>query len=1289
MRPWSLRKRKRCAHLRTVMTEPLQPASLPLQGSALIEASAGTGKTWTIAALVLRLVLGHGAVVQRPDRPLQPAEILVMTFTRAATRELSDRIRGRLAEAAQMFRGQAAVPVGDEFLTELLNAYPDAASRDTAAWRLEVAAQAMDEAAVHTLDAWCQKVLREHAFDSESALQSEVVPDGSALRLEAARDVWRQEVYPLDPTAMQAVRQLWNGPEDLAADAQLAAEKHLPAAAGATDLARVIEDSVAELRALKAGWGERVEQMEAWLLPIAGQPNSPFNKTKVTQDKLEAWFDALRDWADDPSLERPGLTESNLLRLTPRGLREARNKNQILATPPECFDDMELLIQALSQQRSREPAMRAFAAQRVEARLQTLKQQRLLHSHHDVQRLLHDALNEQQQGPRALRLRERILSRYPVALVDEFQDTSPLQLSILDRLYRIRDNDPARLLLLIGDPKQSIYAFRGADIHSYLSARQATLGRHYALDVNYRSSAAVVGAVNLLLQCAEQRPGDGAFRFGQRDGVRRLPFEPVRAKGRAEVLRQHQQAVPALTLCIDTELRSSTDARKAYAQRCAQAIVTLLSEGDSQFAAPGSPAEPLRPGDIAVLVRSHREATAIREALAARDLPSVFLSDRESVFQTAEAADLLRVLQAVAAPRDSSRVRAALATALLGKSLAELQHIAQDDEEFDRQAERLAQLLPVWQGQGVLAMVRVLLHSFGLPALWLAAPDGERRLTNLLHLGELLQAAAALQDGLAAQMGWLARQIETPLALASGHDDQVLRLESDADRVQVVTIHKSKGLEYPVVFLPFATQVRDSRRFKPWALWLVDDAGKRRVVLEPTAEDRAQALREEQREDLRLLYVALTRARHALWVGASVHTVGAAKANVWHQSALGYLVSGDQATDLADIALALQTLQAQAADGVRAPIIQLQSIDPVNDPALEAPKLWVPQHTPAALRAQSPYSAAFDRSWSISSYSSLVRDVAVTGVTSTPSVPHVEDHDLRLESEWLLDDEPLQSGDALPDFAAASVLVVGRDSADEPSSANVFESASAAGQPWHHFPRGAFAGNFLHQQLDWLAQEGFALQGNVRLETELKRRCERAGWGHRSADVQEWLAAVCERALPPWGEPLRAVNSHLSEMEFWLPSDGLDTRRLDNLCRQHLLPGQTRPELAPRSLHGLLMGFADLILEHQGRFWVLDYKSNYLGPQDADYQQAQMQRAVLEHRYDVQAALYLLPLHRLLRGRLGPRYDPQRMLGGAVFLFLRGIAAPGAGCLWLQAPQALLEGLDQMMSLTAAREGSS
>lgn len=1258
----------------------LDPLRLPLRGSQLIEASAGTGKTWTIAALYLRLVLGHGGE-QGFARPLRPDEILVMTFTRAATRELSDRIRARLVAAASVFRGDAAPEPGDSLLPALLAAYPEGPPREAAAWQLAQAAEGMDDAAVHTIDAWCQRMLREHAFDSGSLFDEDLVADEGEALLQAAQDYWRQQCYPLDAAALDWALQAWGDVAGLAADARALQGQPLPEGSGQEELGELIErlgtQRQQRLADLRQGWSLRAQLMREWLDEETADKTRGWNGSKLQARFYGAWLERLATWAEDEQATGgPDLTDSARFRLTPDGLRDARKAGTPDRPLPQLFEDFAELMRGLDDLPDPLPSMRAHAALRVGQRLQALKLQAGQLGFADLLQRLDAAL----AAPGGERLRQRILAQTPVALIDEFQDTSALQYRLFDRLYRVADNDPATALLLIGDPKQSIYRFRGADIHSYLSARQATAGRHHVLGTNHRATAALVSVVNQLFAEAEGQLPGGAF--GYRDsaalGDNPLPFVPVAAQGRAEHFQSQQGPVPALSLQFDPQPAGAQDDQRRFATRCADQIVRWLNDAACGFAREGQPLQRLRPADVAVLVRSGREAQAIRLALSRRGVSSVYLSDRDSVLASDEASDLLRWLRAVAEPANLRLLRAAMATRTVGLSLAEMQALAQDDALIDQRIDELRALQQVWRSQGVLALLRRSLHQLALPARWLAEPDGERRLTNVLHLAELLQAQSRQLEGEQALIRWLAEQVAEAADGAASGDEQIVRLESDADLVKVVTVHKSKGLEYPVVCLPFACSHRAaSSRNTPFVAW-VDEQGQPQLALQPNEDALARAEQDRLREDLRLLYVALTRARHALWLGYGARTHGPAKATVNHLSAAGRLLTGDQPSEPAQQRDALQALAA------RCPGLALDMAPAPERGGLAPQRLMRREAAPVLLPAPL-YPARRQTPWRIASFSALVRGLGAGNDGPLAALPVRPADD---ESDGSAATEARRAGMALGEPSA--LAAAGEDSEPGLPASGAGAWVSPADAPgWHRFERGALAGNFLHDQLEWLAGEGFDLSAQPALAAQLRRRCERAGRAEHAELLLDWLSRLCDWPLRGPQVALSGLSQLLPEMEFWLPVDRLPPEALGRWCEQQLLAtlpyqGGALAPLSGRVLHGMVMGFADLVFEHEGRFWVLDYKSNHLGNDGAAYTEAALAEAMAQHRYDVQAGLYLLALHRLLRSRLGEQYDPAQHLGGAVYYFIRGIDGPAGGVCLLPAPLPLLAQLDSLLDAPGA-----
>ncbi len=1249
----------------------LDPLTFPLHGSRLIEASAGTGKTWTIAALYLRLVLGHGTAADGADggkteqqasafgRPLLPAEILVMTFTRAATRELSERIRARLAEAARCFRGESSPPAGDTLLSALLADYPDESARRQAAWRLSMAADAMDDAAVFTIDAWCQRMLREHAFDSHNPFDEELVADQDSLLRDAVQDYWRQHVYPLAGEQLAVVLRLWPDVSALHTEMRKFSGAGIAPPASEESLHDCVERAARPLRELSCGWAERARAMQGWIEAELAANGKSWNGNKLQARYYTSWLRALETWAKDPLRGPLALTDSARSRLTPAGMAEARRAGATAPKLPDHFAAFESLLSALDAVPNPQSVLRLHAAAAVGHRLALLKQQARRFDFADMLERLDAALG----GPHGERLRARILARYPVALIDEFQDTSPRQYHLFDALYRCADNDPDTGLLLIGDPKQSIYGFRGADIYSYLQARNATRGRHYMLDTNYRSSAALVRAVNHCFAQAEARTDaapDGAFLF-RRGSDNQLPFEAVQARGRDEHFQNADGEVPAIQILHDLELRHGDQIARRFAAHCAERIVGWLNDDEAGFRAGDGRFTRLRPADVAVLVRTGTEAATVRAELRRRGVASVYLSEKDSVFASAEAADLLRWLRAVAAPLDARLLRAALATRTIGLPIAELARIASDDLAFDVRSDELRQLHRAWRELGVLTMLRRTLHRFDLPARWLSQPDGERSLTNFLHLAELLQQASAELDGEQALIRWLAMQIDDP---AERGDDQVVRLESDADLVKVVTVHKSKGLEYPVVCLPFACSLREVVRKDRSFLQLPDAAGTRELKLDFDDEDLHRADIERLREDLRLFYVALTRARHAVWMGFAARQIGRSQSCRNHLSGAGCLLGGPTPREAAAWLPVLEALAAGAGGSIR--------LEAAADTA-GFTRLREHDQLPP-LRDLPRYDADFERHWSLGSFSALVRDIDANAFTTLAGAPAAPPAGIAAAEAVT---EPL---------AAAHVHRPAADEGED-EAAPLAAPLSPALAPWHRFPRGAFIGDFLHDLLEWLAGDAFALANDEAQQAALRRRCERAGHGERADEVLHWMTQVVASPLPSLGVALQDLRSRMAEMEFWMPSSRLRASAVDALCQRHLLDGQPRPPLPQRELHGLLMGFADLVFEHEGRYWVLDYKSNSLGSGPAAYDHAGLRAAMAQHRYDVQAAIYLLALHRLLRHRLGTHYQPERQLGGALYFFLRGIDGPTQGEYAIAATPAvlaLLDDLDQLLSDEAA-----
>lgn len=1185
---------------------PLNALTLPLDRRVLIEASAGTGKTFTIAALYLRLVLGHGR-----ERPLLPQEILVVTFTEAATSELKGRIRARLSQAARFFAGDSA-PV-DAYLQQLRDEFA------TALWlvcseRLQLAAQAMDEACILTIHGWCNRMLSEHAFASGAAFGRELLTDEAALWLEVAQDYWRAHVYEMSADVFERYSKTFGSPEALQQDVMrlrdLAPLDHeSPIAA----IERERVERTAQLRALKEPWALWIDELAGII--EQGRAAGHTNNSMLRADYVAKWWQKLRSWQQSDVAEMPDIG-SGLERLTPLGWAEAWK-----VTPPEhpALQAMQGLKQALAALPKADATLRQHAAIWCFQQQAQRKLQKRALGFDDLLSGLDTAMAQSAD------LVALIRAQFPLALIDEFQDTDALQYRLFGRVFGT--DGP---LILIGDPKQAIYGFRGADIYTYLQAKRES-PLQFSLDTNYRSTVAVVESVNQLFLHAEERSsGLGAFMFRKLQNL--VAFQRVNAHGRAEELRFKGQPLPALRVqAFDSDKPVSKSAwMQQAAQQAAASIAELLGQAQSQqcgFYQGETWLRALQSRDIAILVNNQREADAVRKCLLQHGIRSVYLSDKGNVFCSPMAAQLAIWLDAVLEPR-LPKVRNALATQALGQSLAELDQW--QDVDWDRAQQQFVHYQLIWQRIGVQAMLCQLMFDFDVVATLAALPHAERWLTDILQLSDLLQQASRTLDGERALVRYLHEHMQGDGEL--GQEATRLQLESDDALVRVVTIHKSKGLEYPCVFLPFMLLSREVElTHTPFTLH--DEQGHITREFQPNDAQRQQADDERLAEDLRKLYVALTRACYFCQLEV---------APLKERSALAYLLTPEAVLPAGQVQQLLRTWQSSD-------VIQVQSPEP-SSVVLEQVQA-IPEQ--GGYLTQAPATRG---RWWVASYSALV----------------VEQHEALASKRAELRHELTESSPQAPEVSTSLQTSL---------------------------QKGAAMGTFLHEQLEWASQQGFAfIAASPELWwPQLERSAQQAGilkktdegWQRQLlqsdteqsslfSDVQTaltplwtFLQSLLRCQLPPLQMSLAQLPAALAELEFWLPVHKLSVRRLDHLIQQHVWPDEPRPALQDGQLHGMLKGFIDLLLFDGQQFYVMDFKSNSLD----GYDEAQLRQAMLAKRYDVQAVLYCLALFRLLRSRGDAQ--PLSKIGPALYWFLRGSQESNAGVIAMPCPSLLLLKLDQ------------
>ncbi len=1180
----------------------------PLDGANLIEASAGTGKTYTIAGLFLRLVV---------EARLGVEQILVVTFTVAATEELRGRIRSRLKEALEAFEGRG--PDGDDLLRRLTAGHDPAQARSD----LEHALRELDLAPVFTIHGFCQRVLQEHAFESGAAFDTELVPDLSDLVQETADDFWRTHVAAASPVVAAAVRRRGLTPGKLASRLQgllshPATELRprvaaLELRAGGDALARAFGE-------LARAWPRARGEVERLLLEHEGiQRRRRRYKPEGVAELLAALDRGLAEGAV-PSAELFAALED----LAPAALAEVARKNR---RPPEhpFFDLCEAVLAA--EERFVRALVPAFLTEARPA-LAGKKARANVQGFDDLLAQVHRALT----GPGGEALAAALRARYRAALIDEFQDTDPLQYRIFHTVFR---SGP---LFLIGDPKQAIYGFRGADVFAYLDAARRT-DRAYTLGLNWRSAPGLVEAVSRVFP--EERP----FVLPEIDLP---PVEAAPRPHREELTVGGAAQAPLRVWFVPREgrpLRSGLItkgwAREHLPRAVAAEVTGLLGLAARGRARIGG--RPLEPGDIAVLVRTNRQARWIQEALRDAGVPSV-LRSTDTLFASRECREVERVLAALADPGNERRVKAAVSTDLMGVTGPELDRLLGEGRGWEAWLERFRGWHEHWARSGFLPAFRRLLVDRGGRERLLRFRDGERRLTNVLHLAEVLHGAEVDgRLGMAGLLRWLAARRAQEGAPDEEHQ---LRLESDERAVEIVTVHRSKGLEYPVVLCPFLWEGSrlDPKEARERGLRYHPEAREAPPVLTFDPEEIAAALPrarvEALAEDVRLLYVALTRAKHRVclvWGGF----------NGSPGSAPAYLFHGPLPPGVPDPVGALEErVKGLSDDELRQGLARIAGSPHV---AVEEPR-WEPEgtYTPPGMEAFDPACRTFRGTvrdeWRVTSFTGLAR-----GADGAPV--DLPDHDVEV---------PGASG-------------------EEPGP----------GEGFLGFPRGARTGICLHEILEHLDYAG---ETGRAPETLVEERLRAHGFGPEwTGPAADAVRRVLATELVP-GVPLSALRSRdrLHEVEFTYPIGTAITarglaERLGDPSLAALLgepPDRHLGRLVFAPTRGYLRGFVDLVFRHGGRYHLVDWKTNHLGDRIGDYGPRALARVMAEELYVLQYHLYALALHLHLASRV-PGYDYDRHFGGVHYVFLRGLdpARPGHGVFRDRPPRKRIEALAEYMGI--------
>ena len=1113
-------------------------------GTNLIEASAGTGKTYTIAVLALRFIV---------EQNVNITELLVVTFTKAATEELKDRIRLRLLEAKQVFIHQS----GDPQLTVWLQSLNVPALEIER--RIDNALLAIDQAPIFTIHGFCQRILQEYPLQSGQAFNTTLFEDISQLQRQCADDFWRRTIYPLTPWQAAVLTAEYHTP-----DALLASVKSIPATI-------IVYPTVEPLAQRFIQLNHAVNQSKQIIDELALKLQTCFADGAFKESYVQTFADQvkiLKDWLtqDNPCFP----DEKNLALLSLQGLFEGLNGQKFRKTKQQSgearkqqyLDSLNLNTEPFDQ------LLNAVKKSQLSLRLLFLQN---LHTATALELQHHHALSFDQliiklagALTNSTALVFAVQNQFKAALIDEFQDTDDQQWSIFSKIFAI----PTHYLYLIGDPKQAIYKFRGADIYSYLAAQQsAQYG--YTLSHNWRSHPSVVKGINILFQ----RSNPFAFEA--------LNFFPVQAGQKHEqgYIKQNHQVVAPM-VCWQLPLSSknagywtSGDADKIIRNNIVNEMMSLLT--DNYILKTTTQERSLNPQDIAILVRSNRQAREYQQALRKANIPSV-LHSMESVFASQEAFDLYILLRAISEPGQGVYFNQALTSDWFGFNGQRFYQFMNDAIAVDNAMARFDQYYQLWQKSGLMTMMLQLIATEKVRENLAKTVLAERQLTNIQHLLELLQQAI-IDEKLSIEetLTWL----QTAIQQASNNEYQQLRLESDDHAVKIVTIHRSKGLEYNVVFCPFLWQTNQQEK----SVVICHENGC--MVADLGSEDfnhrTRQAQQEELAEELRLLYVAVTRAKYRCYVvWADVRTK-----ETPNQSALAWLM------EFAELDFIQQQNKWQQLSDDAPGIFSYRLLAGV-----EFTDCYKKQKAIVPLSVLTPQRNLYS-AWQMSSYTAL----------SALTV-----------KEIVLDDKL----------------------SEQPDHQQLVDTL---------LPKGAALGNVVHTLLE---RHSFAqLTQPEHFAEQRQALCLRYGLILPQPELLDTLLYHTVTGALSDNDPdfcLMHLTDQfcLKEMPFYLALSPLQTQRINAILQDC----PTFQPLDKKSLEGYLTGFIDLVCCYQGRYYVIDYKTNLL----PDYEHNALLQAMREHNYGLQYWIYTLVLHRYLQLRL-PNYDFDQHFGGVRYLFVRGM----------------------------------
>ncbi|WP_434777799.1 exodeoxyribonuclease V subunit beta [Neisseria sp. Ec49-e6-T10] len=1115
--------------------QPFNPLRVPIKGTNLIEASAGTGKTWSIAALFLRLIVCEKLTVE---------QILVVTYTRAATAELKTRLRNRLSEALNYI--QATNPPEDAFLVALFKqaSYP----KKEQILRLQAALNHFDKAAIYTIHGFCQRVLQEYAFHSGSPFDIELVHEEEQTLHMLNGDFWREHIAHHCLWAKLVFKNNIT-PEQLLNGIKPNLNKpYLMLQIPKSTLSEAQDNLDSFWQSFQESQLQHIEHI-FWAIKEDCLNGIKYNKNSYTK-LFECLHLAIADKNASILLTYLPLLDKLIVKNLQANCKKGKELPLEKLTDFTIFEHLCTYLAHLEQAEQNELSILKFKLYRF------LNQKLVEFNQAHKQRRFDDLLLELYQAlslPQNHFLPKTLAQKWPIALIDEFQDTDPIQYAIFSKIFV----QAAQALFLVGDPKQAIYKFRGADIFAYLQASQEA-DNHYTLDINYRTHQ------NLLTQISAL--------FAQHSAPFVLPqiqYTQIAANRHQSDLTPIQSGLSIQWLHSEPEnqLLTKEAARTQAAQNCANRIAIQLNLANENKLLYQN--QPLQAHNIAVLVSTHNQGKLISQELKKRQIDSVSLS-QDSVFNTQEAQAILVLLKSWLNPKNLSTIRLLLSSLLFQYNAEQIFTFNHDDEKTSFFIEKMFLYQELWQNKGILAAYQNFCETFNITG-HLLSQRNERSLTNLSQITELIAQEEKHQFTLHAQTQWLNNQI---LSAQKGSKTEAtqLRLENDEHLVKIITIHSAKGLQYPIVYCPF---IWDSKNhFVQELVNLHQDGQNHLISKEQLTEETLNLLeKEELSEQLRLLYVALTRAQEQLII-----TLGAV--NKVEQTAIAYLMNAPTAFELTD--KTIQFARQHQVTLLKEPVAQT-----IFSPTTQADIVYQARHFTGIIK-QGPKLSSF----------STLSTFTKSDVFADQPLP--EPIELLTKLDTAEPDEPLLNQTPFNLSKGAQTGLCLHAILEQYDFTNSINHEKLIRQTLQEY----------HLDSNWYEVVSTIIQNTVTAQLSPSFSLAQSRATTRLAEMG--FTFTINQFTP---EKLKKI---IKQPEFNLPKNIIQAANL----------------LSFNELNGFCHGFIDLITQDdQGNIYIIDYKSNYLGGTYQCYHSSVLNEAMAEHHYYLQALLYVIATYRYLKKR--------------------------------------------------------